>query len=276
MPETKQEDTEEPTEPEEGAPDEDLIPKEDLPQDEPKEGEEPETPKGTVEKRTVEEPKAPIEPASKVPSKPTPVQGESEREQALRLEVQRLKSERRKDSVKEVVDATTKTEVAPVDPYKELRDKGYSDDDIKQMEVAVDTIARQKGYVRAEDSYRNTVQGIVDSFIEEHTEYDPKNDVDDIRWTHFQSVLKSGIYNLSGKTPKQLHSIFNRIDEDVKKEMGEPITVVNKQQLAAGQHKINVASHSGGTKTAPKSEKIDLSQPIGGIKFKGFDSEDFE
>ena len=249
-----------------------VVPPESIP---PEEGVKP-APETIIpeEKRTITPLAEEIPPVSEVPLKPSPVQGETGRETALRLEVERLRTKLRGDSVKEVVEITTTKQVA--DPYKELRDKGYNDDEITQMEIAVDLIAKNKGYVRADDSYKQTINDVVDSFVDEHPEYKPTNDVDDLRWTHFQNILQSGIYNLSGKMPKQLKAIFSKVDEDVKKEMGEPIVVINKQQIAAQQHKINIASHSGGTTPTSKPEsKIDPTQPIGGVKFKGFDSEDF-
>lgn len=256
-----------------------IVPPESIP---PEEGVEP-APKVVIleEKRTITPPaeelpkeSIPKESVSEVLLQPSPVPGETGREHALRLEIERLRTKLRGESVKEVIETTSIKQVA--DPYKELRDKGYNDDEIKQMEIAVDLIAKNKGYVRADDSYKQSINNTVDVFVDEHPEYNPANDINDLRWTHFQSILQGGIYNLFGKTPKQLKAIFSKVDEDVKKEMGEPITVTNKQQLAAQQHKINIASHSGGTTTIQKPEsKIDLTQPIGGVKFKGFDSEDF-
>lgn len=268
---TKEEVTEEVSE-------EDLIPAKDLPQDEDEsnvEDKSTETPL-VEEKRTVEKliSETTVEkPTFEVPLQPTPVPGETERETALRLEIQRLRTKLRGDSIKNIIEKPEVKEV--IDPYKELREKGYNDDEIKQMETAVDVIARNKGYIRADDSYKQTMQNVIDLFIDEHTEYKPLNDKDDLRWNTFQSILQDGTYNLSGKTPKQLKTIFSRIDEDVKRELGEPIVVTNKNQIAAQQHKINVASHSGGTKTTPESKsKIDYNKPIGGIQFKGFNDED--
>lgn len=269
MEETKKTTEEETTE--EVSEDEDLISKDQIPQEDDKNETPPVEGKRTVEESTDD--KSDESTSEQVPLQPTPVSGETGRETALRLEIQRLRTKLRGDSIKNIIDKPEVKEV--IDPYKELREKGYSDDEIKQMEVAVDVIAKNKGYVRADDSYKQTMQDIVDLFIEEHSEYKPINDKDDLRWDTFQNILKDGTYNLSGKTPKQLKTIFSKIDEDVKKELGEPIVVTNKNQKAAGQYKINIASHSGGTKTTPENKsKIDYNKPIGGIHFKGFNEED--
>lgn len=258
---------------------EDLIPKEQLPTDpvelakEPTESAEepvdepaadgsvPETSPGTPEKKPEDH------------SQPAPVVGETPREKALRLEIQRLRNLHRKDSVKELIDA--KPQVTSEDEYQVLRDQGYSDEQIKSMETAIDVIASKKGYVRADRSYAQSVQDTVDLFTESHSEYLPTNDVDDVRWNMFQSYLKDGTYNLSGKTPKQLTAIFDKVNADVKKQLGEVSIQSNPRQLAAQQHKVQVVSHAGGTKSVQVEKAKVNPTHVGGIKLVGFDEDDF-
>ena len=224
-------------------------------------------------KRTLDENVEPIsEPA---PSQPAPVPGETERERGLRFEIQRLRTKLRSDDIKQVIEPKTPQQE---DPYQNLRDEGYTDEEIKKMTVVVDAIAKNKGYIRAEDSYKQNINDLVDFFVEEHPEYKSINDIDDVRWSQFQSILQSGIYNLSGKTPRQLKLIFEKVNEDVKKNLGESIIVKsNPAQRAAQQHKVGVASHSGGTRTIPTEKStVDITKPIGGVMFKGFDQNDFK
>ncbi len=268
---------------------EDLIPKEQLPQEgTPKLGETPAEPAPAEQpaeiptkgepapgETTPEGEVAPAEPTvSVVPSQPTPVEGETPREKGLRNEVTRLRTIIRGDGVKNAVDSTAPAPDA--DPYAQLIEDGYTTEEIQKMEVAVDLIAKNKGYVRAGDSYKDSVKDTVDSFVEENPEYSPAKDTDDVRWNLFTSILNDGTYNLAGRTPKQLRSILSKVNDDVKKQLGEPVTVVaNKNQVAAQQHKVNIASHSGGTKTTSKEEaRIDYNKPIGGIVFKGFGEEE--
>ena len=209
------------------------------------------------------------------PLQPAPVSGETERERGLRLEIQRLRTKLRSDDIKQVIEPKTPQQE---DPYQNLRDEGYTDEEIKKMTVVVDAIAKNKGYIRAEDSYKQNINDLVDFFVEEHPEYKSINDIDDVRWSQFQSILQSGIYNLSGKTPRQLKLIFEKVNEDVKKNLGESIIVKsNPAQRAAQQHKVGVASHSGGTRTTPTEKSpVDLTKPIGGVIFKGFNQDDFK
>lgn len=209
-----------------------------------------------------------------VHSQPKPVEGETPKERALRLEVQRLRGEVRKNQVGSIVE--TKQPVAP-DAYQALRDKGYSEEEIANMESAVDIIATQKGYVRADRTYAQTVQDTVDLFTEEHPEYKATNDVEDVRWNMFQSLLKDGTYNLSGKTAKQLKSIFEKVDNDVRKELGEVVVKRTPVQVAAAQHKASVVSHSAGGAISPSTTprpKLNTKQ-AGGVKLVGFDDDDF-
>ena len=270
---------------------EDLIPAEDLPQDTPP-GETPEAkpeetpPAETPPAKPAETPPeleatpegTPPEPVAEVPLKEVP--GETPKETALRLENKRLRTKMRGEAIKDIVDGPAPV-VEPVDPYKVLRDKGYTEEQINDMEVTVDLIAKNKGYVHVGDANKQSLQDSVDSFIDDHPEYSSQDETGDSRWDSFQNILKSGIYSIQGKTPRQLKTIFNKVDSDVKKEFGDPIIVtpLTAEQKAAQAHKVQVASHSGGTAPAPKveTEKIDTTQPIGGVMFKGFDdSEDFK
>lgn len=269
---------------------EDLIPKDQLPTDPAELGKVPSEaapaePAAPVEKAPAE-PEAPAAPASspeapaekpEVHSQPAPVEGETPKEKALRLETQRLRGLLRKDNVKDIVDAA-QPPLEKADEYKILKDQGYTDEDIARMETAVDVIASKKGYVRADRNYAQTVQDTVDLFTDAHPEYKPSNDPDDIRWNSFQSKLKDGTYNLSGKTPKQLTAIFQKVDDDVKKELGESVVKTNPAQRAAQVHKVQVASHAGGTKATPSTPTKPAINPkeAGGIKLVGFDEEDFK
>lgn len=264
---------------------EDLIPKEQLPTDPVELAKEP-TVDGTVtgeESTDQPAPEEKVESSSAAPEEkpvvhsqqPAPVEGETAREKALRLEIQRLRGIKRKDDTKEIAEGANSVNTQ-TDKYEILRTQGYSDEDITKMETAIDVIASAKGYVRADRNYATTVQDTVELFTDAHPEYNPASDVDDVRWNLFQSFLKDGTYNLSGKTPKQLTAIFERVNTDVCKELGDVIVKTNPRQLAAQQHKVTVASHSGGTKSPVATPvKRDHTQ-VGGIKLIGFNEEDLD
>jgi hypothetical protein len=227
------------------------------------------SPESSPEETTEEE----TPPSTFTKKEPAPVAGETPKEKALRLEVQRLKGLHRKDAINDIVGKGPALE--SVDNLQQLRDIGYSDEEISNMEKAIDVIAQKKGYVKAEQSYQATVNTIVESFIDSHPEYKPENDPEDVRWARFEGIIKSGVYNLSGKTPKQLNEIFKRVHRDVSDELGEADVTVEVKRQAAQAQKIKSVSHSGGTKSAPVKRASTIDPNVRGM-FKGFDDEDLE
>lgn len=209
---------------------------------------------------------------------PAPVAGETPREKALRLELQRLREVVRKNNVKETFATKEELSEEAKSSYNDLKAKGYTDQQIADMEVAIDIIASKKGYVKTDPV--QSVQVVVDSFVEENPEYKPSNDKNDERWNKFNEILNGGTYNLKGKTADQLKRIFNKVNQDVIEELGPAKVSSNQNQKSAQIHKLQVSSAgAGGNKsTVPKSEKklkIDYKQPVSGIKLIGFNDDDF-
>ncbi len=213
---------------------------------------------------------------------PAPVAGETPRERALRKEVERQKRLRREESVSRltgnapVADRTAEDEEASV---QALRDLGYSDDEILNMEKAIDVLATKKGYVKSStlhaQTYQQTVNTVLETFLEAHPEYAPKNDAGDVRWNRFEETLKSGLYNVQGKSAKELNVIFRKVHQDVVDELGDASTTVEKRQENAQRQKIRSVSHSGGTKSGANEKptpkkKVDIPSI-----FKGFSDDDF-
>lgn len=251
------------------------------PKDEENQDDDKSTPESSPEEPEPEADKTAKEPAPS--QQPKPVEGETPREKALRLEVQRLKGLRRKEAVGEIANATkggsTPPSQAVTDRMAKLRET-YSEEEIRAMEEAIDVLAESKGYVKASTSYQQTVNDNLNLFIEENPEYKPENDPEDVRWERFQTIVGSGVYNLSGKTPQQLQSIFKKIKQDVDEELGEPATTTKVKakdrelrQNAAQNQKIKSVSHSGGTKSAPSKKTTDIDPSVRGM-FKGFDDDD--
>jgi hypothetical protein len=227
------------------------------------------SPESSPEEPTEEE----TPPSTFTKKESAPVAGETPKEKALRLEVQRVKGLLRKDTINDLVGKGPVPE--NTDNLQQLRDIGYSDEEISNMEKAIDVIAQKKGYVKAEQSYQATVNTIVESFIDSHPEYKPENDPEDVRWERFSGIIKSGVYNLSGKTPKQLNEIFKRVHRDVTDELGEADVTVEVKRQAAQAQKIKSVSHSGGTKPAVVKKASNLDPAVRGM-FKDFDDEDLE
>lgn len=216
-----------------------------------------------------EEPEATIEPSK---TEPAPVEGETPREKALRLEITRVKGLLRQKSVSDLVEGAKEVPLKE-DHTNRLKNLGYSDEEIEKASELIDVLAASKGYVKAEQTYQTVVQDTVDAFLESNPEYKPENDKDDLRWGRFQEILKDGTYNLSGKTSKQLRVVFDRVNRDIIDEFGEPVAKTDASKRAAQKQKIQSVSHSGGTKVVPTEPKKTVAPEVRSI-FKGFDDDD--
>lgn len=242
-----------------------------------------ETPESSPSNEEPEE-ATPTEPEA--PKQPAPVEGETIKERALRLELTKVKKRLREKEIRQMVgdapnDAAPKSEVS--DRLNKLREH-YSEEEIALSGELIDVLAEQRGYVKAEQANQSTVNAITDAFLDQHPEYKPEHDKDDERWGKFKEILDykikypdeyGNVLTLSGKTPKQLSAIFSKIHEEVREELGEAEIESKPRQLAAQQQKVKSISHTGATKSAPQKKQIDLTRPIGGVQFKGFDEEDF-
>lgn len=206
-----------------------------------------------------------------------PVEGETTREKALRLEIERLKGERRQAAQDRIAGtARPPAQQIVADERMEKLKKVYSEDEIRNMEDAIDVIASSKGYVKQQDNYQASVNNVLESFLESHQEYKPEHDRDDLRWNRFQEILVSD-YNLNGKTVKQVNQIFSKVHRDVAAELGEIQIPTRENKLNAQRQKIQSVSHTGGTGNSSKSgtKKLDGIDPKVRAHFKGFDDEDF-
>jgi len=206
------------------------------------------------------------------------VAGETPKERALRLEVTRLKRAARQKSQDEIF-KQDKAKVSE-DDYQELKDLGYDEDQIKTLDKAFDIIGTKKGFVRKDQTWKETAQSTLEQFIEENPEYAPENDKEDVYWGRFNEILKND-YNIAGKNPKQLKSIFERVDRDVEEELGDNESKEGK--LEAKKQKIRSVSagaaastvKSGESKTVVNSgNKTYVSSNHPGLVFKGFDEDE--
>ena len=225
-----------------------------------------------VEETTEEEPTESSPGDEEVP--PKPVEGETPREKALRLEVSRLRNKGRKEDRDSMLKEATPEAPAP-EADKEYEDLKalYTPEEFANVEKLLGFVAKKQGFVKKSESYEGVANTVLDTFLDEHTEYEPQNDVDDARWNAFQRILSSD-YNLQNKTPKQMKSIFSKVDRDVKDEFGEVKTpTLNREEVAAKKQKIQSVSHSGGTKSPDKEVKVEIDQDVRS-HFKGFDDED--
>ncbi len=217
-------------------------------------------------------------------SHPAPVLGETPKETALRIELTKTRKDLRKAQTVATMKEMATGRPAPVAPavvegMKKLKEN-YTDEELKNLEDAVDLIAASKGYVKKEETYQDTINSSVEDFVNSHPEYKPENDKKDERWAAFQQKLKSGLYNLEHKTPQQLKHIFAKANDDVIADLGatqiKKAPVREPLKIAAQKQKIAVVSHSGGTKSAATKSKAAPVDPTVRDHFKGFDDSDFE
>jgi hypothetical protein len=208
------------------------------------------------------------------------VAGESPVERARRAEISRLKAEKRELIRQNLLLSQEKT--VKNDWKQNLRDRGYTDEQIDEQEKLSDDMALAKGFVSKKDLDNDKINNLFSGFLEEHNEFLPENDKGDVRYTRFYEILKSDYdyKNLANKSPIQIKSIFAKVNRDVIAELGE---VENKtKKINAQREKVNAvsASTSGRSVSKPESrtespKKIGSSHIVGGMKFEGFDDEDF-
>ena len=207
------------------------------------------------------------------------VEGETPRERALRAEVTRVKREKRELMQENILLSKGKTET--VDWKKNVRERGYSDDQIEEQEKLQDDMALAKGFVSRADLEKKELNSTFENFLDIHPDYKPENDKDDARYSRFIQILKSD-YNLTGKTQAQIKSVFDKVHRDIVEEFGEVESPSKK--INAQKEKINAVSIAT-SNSKSVSTKSDNEAPkklgekaymIGGLKFEGFDEEDFK
>ena len=213
----------------------------------------------------------------KTPSQPKPVEGETPRERALRLETAKL---RKKLRDKNQIDFGNekKTEL----PKEDILSDKYSQEELSDIDNIIDRKLKSGGYVKKEDAYAEDSNSLLDDFFNsDHPEYLPDNDEDNLRWNAFSEIIKTD-YNAKGKTKAQLKVIFNKVHRDVEDMYGSVDNKKRQLKINAQNKKIESASISGGggTATQPKSNQNSLTPDqksmIGpGGMFKGFDESDF-
>ncbi len=207
-----------------------------------------------------EDTEAPVAEAPK--SEPKPVEGETPREKALRMEATRLKGllrEQRKEElfVKKPADISKKDE--------ELAE--YDPEQVKNFEK----IAKSLGFAKKEEilseNSQERLNDTFNEFMEAHPEYAPENDKDGVLWNQYKTEF--ALYNPS-KDPKTLKKILNKVHNEIYGvQPAKNLTKIN-----ASQEKIKVASRSG---SSTGKEPRRTSQAPSGLRtdmMKGFDDKE--
>ena len=206
---------------------------------------------------------------------PKPVPGETPRERALRLEVERLKSARRKDQAKELLG----DQKIPAQESNQLSQdkldvlKKYDPDELKNLEDVVGVLAEKNGWVRKGDLQKETYNSVandqLDTFLSEHSEYLPENDPDNTLWDSFKSEF--ALYK-QPENPKEFKRIFNKIHKEIFGIQPQQ----NLKKIDAAKEKIKVASHVGVSTGGSRGSQRVTSQVDPSLKanLKGFTEEE--
>lgn len=188
----------------------------------------------TEEEVTEEEP----EQVAAIQKEPKPVDGETVREKALRLETQRLKG---------LLRTERQNEILPTQPTAPIAQEDDVDLDPEQVKT-FDKLARKLGFVKRDDQVAQNNNDAFQSFLEEHPEYEQANDKDGILWDQFKAEFK--LY-APPQDPKTLKKVLNKVHNEV---FGvQP--AANLTKINAQREKIKVASHTGASvqKVAPRA-----------------------
>lgn len=228
------------------------------------EDEEKETP---TESSSEEEPDEQQEAVVDHTKEPKPVEGETPKEKALRLEVQRLRKERRQERASEISTETPKMKEEQ-DPEVDSVLSKYDPDELKNLEEVVDVIAKKKGWMRKDEQFAQTytekANEIKDEFLAEHPEYLPENDKDDTLWNAFKREFE--MYK-KPENPKDLKKILNRVHKEVYG--GKDIDMA---KISAKQEKLR--SHAGTTQGGTLVRST--SNPALREQLKGFSEEELD
>lgn len=179
---------------------------------------------------------------------------ETPREKALRLEIENLRGTNRKKKADDLfVGSESPAKKQEIAPDRKEKLKKFDPKEIENLREVLDIIGEDLGYVKKDDyqkqSYQNQAKDILDTFLEEHQEYDPTNDKDDVLWNRFQSEFK--LYRLP-ENPRDLKRLFKKIHNDV---VGiKPQSDLRK--IEADKEKITSASHSAAKSKSKKQEQV--------------------
>src|ERR1035437_3912226 len=201
--------------------DEETVKSPDSSQEDTEEGEDESTPESEAPTESEKEPEAP-EPQQETPEadekygEVKPVEGETKREFALRLENARLRDEVRGHQSQEILTpppAPTKKELSP--EKKKVLEK-YKAEDINTLKEVFDVMAEDMGFVWQDQlgatAYQQKAGEVLDEFLEKHPEYQPQNDAGNVLWNRFKEE-----YSLYRPTqnPRDLKKILDKVHKEV-------------------------------------------------------------
>ncbi len=214
-------------------------------------------------------------PAEVVKVEPKPVDGETPREKALRLEVERVKGLLRKEKTGDLfVQSTIQPPKKTLSESKKKVLEKYDPAQLSELGDIIEAKAEEMGFVRKDDlsaqSYTETADTHLQSFLDNHKEYLPENDKDGLLWNKFREEFS--IYR-QPTNPKDFSKIFNKVHESI---FGIQ-AAGNLNKINAQHQKLKVASHTGSQ--AARASVPSVKAPNSNIRYdmlKGFSEEDLK
>lgn len=211
----------------------------------------------------LEEETASEEPEPKIPY------GETPKEWALRKEVERLKSQIRQERTDELFVPSDIPKIKTLSPERQRLLEKYDSEQLSELSELIKAQAEEMGFVKKDElnaqTYKETADTLLNEFLENHPEYLPENDKDNVLWNRFReefSDLKQP------NNPKDFKRLFNKVHSSI---FG--IKTGNLNKINAQQEKLKVASHSGKT-VGGVSKKSNVIPNIRLDALKGFDDDE--
>ncbi|MCK9370413.1 hypothetical protein M0R04_10935 [Candidatus Dojkabacteria bacterium] len=145
--------------------------------------------------------------------------------QGLRDEIVYLKGKLRE---------VTGTEKRTIEKQIEVKEEQVNElEDLNPTDIEiVEKILKSKGYITQAESkkmsYESTKNDILNTWLENHPEYKPENDVDDSKWNALQREVS--LYK-QPEDPRDIKDRLDRAHREISKFKGDPTLSVKKQQL---------------------------------------------
>ena len=241
--------------------------------DEPKDEGEPAASSAAETSSEAVEPVTEPETQVDLPVEAKEIEGETPRERALRLEIERTRGMLRKERTKDLlVPIEAKIDPLTPDGRQKVLAK-YDPEEVKNLSEVFDALAEQMGFVRKDELHQTTftqrADSILQDFLEEHSEYLPEHDKDGVLWGRFKEEFR--LYK-QPDDPKDLKKVLNRVHSEI---FGIKPAGANPQ-IQAQREKVKVASHAGAPARTTSAES---KQNIPGLRtdmLKGFSEEELK
>ena len=180
---------------------------------------------------------------------PKEVEGETPRERAFRLEIEKLRKANRKAKRDSLFGELEEEPVKPVSKPDEPEDDFTSKYDKTELDNFRQLLVKEAdklGFVKKGDIEKSSYDDTLDDFLTSHKEYLPENDPDNILWDKFREEFT--LYKRPNNS-RNLKKLLDRVHNGIINSGNG----LNSAKVSAQQSKLKQASH-GGTTIAKKTK----------------------